>query len=211
MSEACQYLHDALRRLPRLRGGDLESIPKSGIYVLFERGETAHGGDRIVRVGTHRGRNQLPGRIREHLYTPNKDRSIFRKHVGRCLLAKANDPFLAQWNLDLTSKKSRTRHDDPIDAEQRRKIEDVVTTYMNEAFSFVVLRFDKREDRLHHESRLLSTIKVCAECHPSGDWLGRHHPTQKVIPESGLWNVQGLSKTPMTLDEVTVILRAGLT
>ncbi|MSP93707.1 MAG: hypothetical protein EXR00_00415 [Alphaproteobacteria bacterium] len=39
--------------------------------------------------------------------TPNKDRSIFRKHVGRCLLAKSGDPLLAQWEIDLTTKASR--------------------------------------------------------------------------------------------------------
>ena len=80
MSEACHYLHDTLSRLPRLKREDLAHIPQNGIYVLFENGEQGHGGDRIVRVGTHRGRNNLPGRIREHLYKANKDRSIFRKH-----------------------------------------------------------------------------------------------------------------------------------
>lgn len=210
MSEACQHLHSVLSRLPRLRGGDLKRIPENGIYVLFERGETAHGGDRIVRVGTHRGQDQLPGRICEHLYKTNKDRSIFRKHIGRCLLAKDNDPFLTQWNLDLTSRKSRTLHDGTVDAERKQKIEDAVTDYMNDAFSFVVLRFDKREDRLRHESRLLSTIKACAECGPSGEWLGRHHP-RETIRKSGLWNVQGLSKTPLTFQEVQDVLDAGRT
>ena len=33
-------------------------------------------------------------RLNEHLFTPNKDRSIFRKHVGRCLLVQRNDLFL---------------------------------------------------------------------------------------------------------------------
>jgi hypothetical protein len=85
MTDACQYLHDALSRLPRLRRENLAKVPDNGIYVLFEKDEEGHSVERIVRAGTHRGRNNLAPRVREHLYTPNKDRSIFRKHVGRCL------------------------------------------------------------------------------------------------------------------------------
>jgi hypothetical protein len=55
MTEACYYLHESLSRLPRLKREDLSLVPMNGIYVLFENGEEAHGGDRIVRVGTHRG------------------------------------------------------------------------------------------------------------------------------------------------------------
>jgi hypothetical protein len=91
MTDACQYIHDKDSHLPRLRRDDLTKVPANGVYVLFQKGEGGHGVDRIVRVGTHRGQNNLAARIREHLYTPNKDRSIFRKHVGRCLLAKAGD------------------------------------------------------------------------------------------------------------------------
>jgi hypothetical protein len=68
MTEACQHLHDVLSRLPRFTREDLAQIPKNGLYILFEKGEEAHGGERIVRVGTHRGQNNLPARIREHLY-----------------------------------------------------------------------------------------------------------------------------------------------
>ena len=143
MTDACQHLHDRLSRLPRLKREDLAKVPKNGIYVLFENGEQAHGRERIVRVGTHRGQNNLPGRIREHLYKTNKDRSIFRKHVGRCLLAKAGDPFLAQWEIDLTTKASRTLNEGKIDKAQLQKVEADVTRYMVENFSFAVLRFDE--------------------------------------------------------------------
>jgi len=35
----------------------------------------------------------------------NKDRSIFRKNIGRALLNKDNDPFIEQWNKKNLAKK----------------------------------------------------------------------------------------------------------
>ena len=87
MSETCKKLHEVFSALPRLRTGYKNSqVPANGIYIVFEKGEKAHGTDRIVGVGTHTGEGNLSQRLNEHLYTPNKDRSILRKHVGRCLL-----------------------------------------------------------------------------------------------------------------------------
>jgi len=44
-----------------------QEIPKNGIYILFEKGECAHFTDRIVRIGTHTGKNKLRSRLKEHL------------------------------------------------------------------------------------------------------------------------------------------------
>ena len=41
-------------------------IPLNGIYVLFEKGEKAHDCERIVRIGTHTGNNQLRSRLYQH-------------------------------------------------------------------------------------------------------------------------------------------------
>ena len=191
MTEACQYLHDVFSSpAPQARGSSAGAQER--IYVLFEKGEEAHGGDRIVRVGTHRGQNNLPGRIREHLYRTNKDRSIFRKHVGRCLLAKADDPFLSQWDLDLRRKASRILHKGkvnkaPIAGGRSRR-----DRYMVKNFSFAVLRFDDEADRRQFEASLLSTIYACPVCGPSEAWLGKCHPNSEVIRQCGLWNVQSL-------------------
>lgn len=75
--------------------------------MSYEDGETGHGTNRIVRVGTHRKENQLPGRLEEHYLHENKDRSIFRKNIGRALLNRDHDPFLEYWELDLTSHESK--------------------------------------------------------------------------------------------------------
>ena len=210
MTEACQHLHDVLSRLSRLTREDLAQVPRNGIYVLFEKGEAAHGGDRIVRVGTHRGQNNLPGRIREHLYKSNKDRSIFRKHVGRCLLAKASDPFLPQWELDLTAKASRILNDAKVDKARLLEIEADVTRYMVDNFSFAVLRFDDDADRRLYEECLLSTIYACRECGPSEAWLGKHHPNSEVIRKCGLWNVQSVAGKVLSRDDAKRVIEAGL-
>lgn len=192
MSEACQYLHAILSEWPRFKAGfDVAAIPQNGLYFLFENGETGHRSNRIVRVGTHRGANNLAKRIREHLFTANKDRSIFRKHVGRCLLSQGKDPFLTQWEIDLTTKAAREKHGCHIDMDKLRLAEEAVSKYMNGNFSFVVLEIKERADRLTIEESCIATIANCSECGPSKNWLGLHHPNP-TIKESGLWNVQGL-------------------
>ncbi len=138
-TSTCQHLHHTLLRLPRLRREDLARVSDNGIYVLFENGEPGHDGKRVVRVGTHRGQNNLPGRIRKHLYKTDKDRSIFRKHVGCCLLAKVGDPFLAQWEIDLTTKASCASNEGKVDKIRLQEVEADVTRDMVENFSFAVL------------------------------------------------------------------------
>jgi len=209
MTDVCQYLHDTLSCLPRLRREDLAQVPDNGIYVLFEKGERGHGVERIVRIGTHTGQNNLAPRIREHLYTSNKDRSIFRKHVGRCLLAKRRDPFLAQWQVDLTTKASRALNDHKVDKARLKEVENQVTQYMTESFSFSVLRFDEVAERLKYEASLLSTIFHCRDCGPSETWLGKSHPTSAVMRGCGLWNVQGLRRPELSLDEAQRIVGLG--
>lgn len=192
MSEACQYIHKKIQSLPRYRAGfDIHAIPKNGLYFLFENGEAGHGAERIVRVGTHRGQDNLGKRIMEHLFAKNKDRSIFRKHVGRCLLAKAGDSFLSQWEIDLTTKAAREKHEGQIDKKRLLNTELAVSNYMNENFSFTVMPVSTVEQRLIIEECCISTIAACNECRPSKSWLGLHHPNA-VIRQSGLWNVQGL-------------------
>ena len=98
MSQTCHKLHCLFNSLPLLGFPfDMAKIPKNGLYVLFENGEYGHGTNRIVRIGTHTGNNQLPSRLQQHFMRENMDRSIFRKNIGRALLNKAKDPYLAIW------------------------------------------------------------------------------------------------------------------
>lgn len=172
---------------------NLTELPENGIYVLFEKGETYKGMDRIVRVGTHTGQNNLRSRLEQHFMNENKDRSIFRKNIGRAILNKNEDTFLEQWNLDLTTKKNKEKYSSVIDFNKQKEIEKLVTEYMRENFSFCVIPVDVKEERLKYESFLISTISGCKACRPSDSWLGQHSPVEK-IKKSGMWLVNGLSK-----------------
>lgn len=100
MSNECKQLHDLFNSLKIHKFPFNEKeIPLNGIYILFQKGETAHGTNRIVRIGTHTGKNQLISRLKQHFINENKDRSIFRKNIGRCLLNKSKDSYLENGNM----------------------------------------------------------------------------------------------------------------
>ncbi len=198
MTCICCELHELLTNLTRFEFPfEADDIPRNGIYVLFEKGELGHGGDRIVRVGTHTGENQLRSRLHQHFLKENKDRSIFRKNIGRALLNRDGDPFLKYWEIDLTTRKAKERHGAVVDRDKLQTVEQRVSNYIQDRFSFVVLPVDDKDERLSLESRMISTVSWCDECGPSPDWLGLDSPKQK-IRESGLWLVNELYKTSLS-------------
>jgi hypothetical protein len=206
----CAELHDWAHSLPLLRFPiDDASLPDNGLYIVFENGEEAHGGLRIVRVGTHTGEGQLRSRLRQHFITPNKDRSIFRKNIGRALLARANDPFLADWEIDLTSRAARESHGRRIDAGKLKEVEDRVSDYMRDAFGVAFIPVAEKDARLRFESAIISTVSLCPHCGASDSWLGNESPVAK-IRESGLWLVNELYKEPLTDADFTALRRAVL-
>ena len=202
MSNNCNKLHQLFNSLNRLKFPfKEEEIPMNGIYILFEKDESAHGGDRIVRVGSHTGINQLRSRLKQHFINENKDRSIFRKNIGRALLNKNKDNFLEKWELDLTSKKSKEQNLHLIDLDKQKGIEKQVTKYIQNNFSFAVLKIDDKKKRLENESKLISTVSLCKECGPSKNWLGLFSPKEKIA-NSGLWLVNELYKEPLSEKEI---------
>jgi hypothetical protein len=130
----------------------------------------------------------------------NKDRSIFRKNIGRAILSKKSDPFLEQWNWDLTTRASKDKYLSLVNFEKQKSTEEEVSQYIKNNFSFAIFEVKLKTDRLNFESKLISTISLCENCKPSNQWLGQSSPIQK-IKESGLWLVQGLYKTPLNMDE----------
>ncbi|OGG39833.1 hypothetical protein A2118_00220 [Candidatus Kaiserbacteria bacterium GWA2_50_9] len=200
---SCKAFHEWARTLTQYRFSfDRSGIPPNGIYLLFEKGERGHGGERIVRVGTHTGEGQLLSRLKQHFITPNKDRSIFRKNVGRALLARDRDPFLADWELDLTPAATRARHAHRIDATKQESVEGRVSDYIRDNFSFAIIRINGKEERLRLESRIISTVSLCPLCKASAEWLGSFSPKEK-IRESGLWIVNELYKKPLDDEDFT--------
>src|SRR3989344_2736049 len=197
MINNCKTLHELFNSMPKLEFPFSEDdILLNGIYILFEKGEFVHNTNRIVRIGTHTGKNQLRSRLIQHFLNENKDRSIFRKNIGRALLNKDRDNFLEKWELDLTTKKSKDKFSNRIDFERQNEIEKKVSKYIQDNFSFVVFKIDDKQKRLEFESKIISTISLCKECKPSMGWLGLYSPKEK-IRKSGLWLVNELYKTPL--------------
>jgi hypothetical protein len=209
MSHICHELHKVAHQLPRYDFTfEAKLIPQNGIYVLFEQGEYGHESDRIVRIGTHTGNNQLRSRLMQHFTKEFKDRSIFRKNIGRCILSKADDPYLSVWELDSTSSAGKKNNKHLVNTEYQKGIEKAVSEYMQSHFSFSVMEALNKEDRLYLESKIVSTVSLCNDCNPSSSWLGLSSPKHK-IRESGLWQVNELYKEPLSDDDLRRLV--GLT
>ncbi|MBL7148403.1 MAG: hypothetical protein ISS82_06255 [Nanoarchaeota archaeon] len=205
MSEKCQRLHVLLNSMKRIIFPfDEKDISKNGIYILFENGEKGHGTDRIVRVGTHTGNNQLLSRLNQHFVNENKDRSIFRKNIGRALLNKRKDSYLKEWELDLTTKEAKNKFNSLINPNKQKAIEKEVSEYIQNNFSFIVFPVEDKEKRLEIESKIISTISLCKECKTSVNWLGLFSPKDK-IREKGLWLVNELDKKEISDEELELL------
>jgi len=133
--------------------------------------------------------------LRQHFLNENKDRSIFRKNIGRALLKKRNDPFLEFWELDLTTRQAKDQYSSLIDLGYQRTVEKEVSEYIRDDFSFGIFEVASKKERLEIESKLISTVSWCDECKPSSKWLGSESPKVKIV-QSGLWLVNELYKTP---------------
>jgi hypothetical protein len=202
MSKECEAVHELARSLERHGFPFSESIiPLNGIYILFEKEEKGHDGERIVRIGTHTGENQLRSRLKQHFLNENKDRSIFRKNVGRSLLNQDNDPFLEFWELDLTTRKTKEKYSQSVDFEYQKSIEKRVSQYIQNNFSFCVFEVNGKDQRLEIESKIISTVSWCESCRSSNTWLGISSPKKKIV-ESDLWLVNELYKTPFDASNI---------
>ncbi len=215
MSELCQWVHEHLDRLPLVKFPfDLGHLPNNGIYFFFEVGEEwGHGAakQRTVRIGTHREGN-FRSRIAEHFLLNDHamhfnqdrpaphDRSIFRKNIGRTLLARDGDDYLQVWDRCFTSTATRLAYGHLRDIDKEKRLETEVTRILREMFSFRYISIGGQERRMGGqglEKALIGTIGRCQVCRPSSEWLGRHSPVKK-IRESGLWLSHYLMASPIT-------------
>ncbi len=200
MTKKCEFLHAIFNSLKVHSFPFNENeIPKNGIYILFEKGELGHNTNRIV--GTHTGNNQLISRLKQHFLNENKDRSIFRKNIGRALLNKTKDAYLDVWEIDLTTKEAKGKFSKLIDSEKQKILEREITKYLQDNFSFVVFQVDDKNKRLELESKIISTVSKCKECKPSSTWLGLFS-TKEKIREKGLWQVNELGKEQFSEKEL---------
>jgi hypothetical protein len=167
MSQICHSLHQLFNSLTVFRFPfNAKLLPQNGIYILFEDGEQAHGTNRIVRVGTHTGDNQLPASLQQHFVKENKDRSIFRKNIGRAILSRNQDPFLDWWGFDLTTSEAKRIYMPALDLARQKQVERQVSEYIKQHLRFVVFRVDEKKDWIGSQKLYLRFLYVPSVGHP---------------------------------------------
>ena len=173
----CKDLHDKARREVRFAHPDYQippanskeicsdftKIPKNGVYIMFENGETAHPCDlneRIVRIGISEQPDRLPRRLKSHY----NGKSIFRKHI-RTAIAE--------------------RDGIAVDKVTKQQISD----YIRKNITFAVIEVNNKKEREEMEKALIASVAQCPECKASDKWLGKYCAAPK-IRNGKLWNVE---------------------
>lgn len=197
----------AIGRLIHAQGGPRElrscdgrmGWPERGVYFFFEPGEdrTESGsGPRVVRVGTHAitaaSRTTLWKRLSQHRGNAgdgggNHRGSVFRKHVGRAVMARDASLEFPMWGNGNTASRQARLSEQPLE----RKVSEVIR-----AMPFVVLAIpdapgaDSRRAYVERNAIALLSNHGRVPLDPSSSgWLGRFCPSERV-QRSGLWNSQ---------------------
>jgi hypothetical protein len=194
-------LHMLFNGMPRLNWTMIDRIPyKNGIYIMFEKGESYYGMDRIVRIGTHQGKNRLLRRLKDHFVREDADGSIFRKNIGRVYLNKAMDPYLRVWEIDMHRTENRRNHGYFVNEELENELEASISRYLRDKVTFVCFPAEEKEERLRLEEGIIALLNRHPSFGPSSNWLGLNSPVPEIA-RSGLWNSQGLQGQPLTDEE----------
>ncbi len=205
--DRCLELHKIFNGMKRYDANNIDEIPfNNGVYIFFEKGEKYHGMDRIVRVGTDTGQNNLRRRIKQHLLGLNKDHSVFRKNIGRAFLnKKGNYELLQYWNLSLTRRENKLKYFDSKQNEKCKALEKEITQYLQSNMEFVAFELATKEERLRFEEAIISTLYHAKDFVASQKWLGNFVPTNisgNHIVDARMWVSQGINAKELTDKEL---------
>lgn len=195
--DKCERLHKILEK-GKSFGFDYNKneLPDFGVYIFYEKGEFAFGGNRIVRIGITIGYYDVTGkvvgktlhdRIKNH-YKGSKRKSVFRRKIGETFLSNDLDA-VKKWN----NKESKNL-----------EIEEEVSNYMVRNMTFKVIEIYDVKKREELEKRLIGTVSNCKNCCPSENWFGKNSPKEK-IRKSGLWQEDHLYKEELTDEDLKEI------
>jgi len=201
-SDKVDVLHMLFNGLPRLDWTMIDEIPyQNGIYIMFEKGESYRGMDRIVRVGTHRSQDRLRKRLRDHFVKEDADGSIFRKNIGRAFLKMTSDPYLQVWEIDMHNSENERNYGHLINEELETELEAKISRYLRDNITFVCFPVDEKAERLKLEEGIIASLNRHPSFGPSNNWLGLNSPVPEIA-SSGLWNRQGLEGQPLSDEEL---------
>jgi hypothetical protein len=179
--------------LPRYSFEELHKLNtvSNGIYLVFEKGEKFENFDRIVRVGSHPSQGRFYKRLQDHFFQKQIS-SIMRKHIGRCFLNMASDPYITIWNFSNTGVKKGSPGEKKMDWIKEMEIESNISDYLNNFTITIISGLNNQAKRMELETKLIATLNGQSSNFISQNWLGLSHPDSK-ISTSGLWNIQGLN------------------
>lgn len=194
-------LHKLFNQLPRYNWATIDEIPyQNGIYIMFEKGETYFGMERIVRIGTHTAQGRLLERLKNHFERKNADGSIFRKNIGRTFLNLANDSYLPIWDIDISLSENRKKYGHLRNEKLESELEEKISRYLKENITFVCFPVPEKEKRLRLEEGMIASLNSEPSFGPSSHWFGLHSPIADIA-DSGLWNRHGLNGQPLSDEE----------
>jgi len=199
LNEKCSRLHHLLNEMEKHSFTAIEISKLSinnGIYIIFEKGEKAHGCERIVRIGTHNKPYLLQQRLNQHR---QKRKGIFRRMIGCAALNKnnPNDSDIKRWyDKEFSS----------ISKEKVSMIHESVTNYIENKMVFVVFEVKgtgkKEKGTLFWEEKIIATIAGCNKCSSSKNWFGNYLPENlgnfSSGKKHGLWLSEGIGKEPLS-------------
>lgn len=198
-NEMCLQMHKLISHLPVYSWETMDEIPfLNGIYFVFEKGETYHGLDRIVRVGINKEPDRLKKRLKNHFSSKSHGSSIFIKNIGRAYLNQADDDYLKIWNM----KKPGTLQD----LQKQNYYQEKASQYLKNNMTFTVIHIEDAAIRKRLEGAVISTLCYTDDFFPSKNWLGRFSPEEK-IRNSGMWVAQGLNSEILTESEMTTLVK----
>jgi hypothetical protein len=196
----CHLLHQLLNKMP------IYLLPSevnfnNGLYFFYEKGETCShtGNPRIVRIGNHKSKNGLIGRLNQH-YKEDRYWSSHRRLLGGALLRKQNlehdciqpSPGQGHWE--------KQKHPDRKKCESCKIFETNVTAYLKAHYWFRCIEVTDKEYRYELEPLLIATIHQCPNCSASENWLGRFAFDEKV-KNGKLWQSHHLNGSVFSKDQ----------
>ena len=174
---------------------------KNGLYVLFEKGETFYEYKRIVRIGSHDGNDRLVSRLGDHFLKEKQRDSIFRKHVGRCLLNERRDPYLDAWNKPFKKLVDREKYKNIVDLDYEKQYETRISEYIHNNLSFTTIPLvTSKAERRTIEEGLISILAQSPLKISSTNWVGNWHPDDR-ISNGKIWNINYLGGNRLSLKD----------
>lgn len=188
------------------------SFPNAGVYYFLDADENSllvNDKKRIVRIGTHGvatgSKATLQQRLRAHYGLVsgggNHRSSIFRLHVGECLLKSGqfgencdswgNSAPTSQYEIDLEAE-----------------LELSVSSYIrNLQIMWLAVagpsHKNSRRSQIERKSIQALTLDQIALDKPTNNWLG-HFSSREAIVKSGIWNVQHVGEKSNIIKDARV-------